>query len=506
MSFKIDPAAVKSLNDQELHQYILKAISDAEQLVSPDKSTTTDTDPVGSRDVNAEAQQELRSAKQSAAGHQAPMQPKTFTRQSDRSAANTIRLALGSNPLSTRTHFGENAFLPDFTILFEILSIMDRKMIATDKFTRTAEFWTPLVSRIYLSVICIVQIFAAMRSAGRLDYENELFLEWFQTTFSASTLPIPGPLVNIVNCISNAAVAATNYRSHAPVLPITPPTIPATYKYCIANNLVHRLPNPLLLLHQYYHHLTFAVTGTPTGTTVGRWAEFGRHLFSGTLMAAPTSAAARTLLTATAAEQLWLHHSPGFSTPYMCNTTIGNNLLDYSDEMLLLLPLEISTATDPTDTAVPSWRVFLGFGSSHTWFVEFARIMTDYCKFWKESCPYADLAPVGHSGSLVQAAPSRTKARPTTRFPQYERSYAVTTFSLAIPESDELDGCIALLNCANTSTNTGLPRPNVPPTAPASQSGPYYQLATAKSGRDVNPLDGVGQILSDHYHVPNPKA
>lgn len=507
MSFKIDPAAVKNLNDQELHSYIMQAIADADKLVNPPPATQEPTDPVGSRNVNFEAQTELKNAKQtSASGSTAPQQPKTFSRTSDRSAANAVRLALGSNPLSTKTHFGENSFLPDLTILFETLGIMDRKMIATDKFTRTAEFWTPLVSRTYISVIVYIQIFRAMRAANRLDYENELFLEWFESTFSSSVLPIPGPLVNYIQCLSNAAVAATNYRSHAPALPTTPPTTPQAYKYCLANGIVHRVPNTLLLLHQYYHHLTFAVTGTPSGRDVGRWSEFGRVLFDSNLMAAPTSAAARTLLTATQAEQLWLFHSPGFTQPYMCNTTIGNNLLDYSDEMLLLLPDEIATVTAPTSTVIPSWRTFLGFGSKHTWFAEFARIMTDYCKFWKESCPYTDLAPVGHTGALVQATPSETKARPRTRYPEWTRTYSIRTFSLALPESDELDGCVSLLNCANTSNNLGLPRPHVPQNPPPSQNGPYYQLATAKTGRDVNPQDGIGQILSDHYHVPNPKS
>jgi hypothetical protein len=502
MSLRIDAASVQNLNDQELHAYIMQQIAANENLTEPAAPGPSD-DPIGSRNVNAEAQNELKAAKSIAPAPTTPSAPKAFSRASDRSAANAIRLCLGSNPLTTRTHFGENSFIPDFTVLYEYINFMDRKMIATDKFTRTAEFWTPLVTRVYLAVILYIQIFKAMRSAGRLDHETNLFLEWFELTFPSSTMPIPGPLTNLISTISNAAVAATHYKSHAPRLPPTVPTTPSDY-YLLSNNAAPRMPNVLALLHQYFHHLTFAVTGNPTARDVGRWSAFGRAFFASNYMAAPANASHRTPLTVNNAAALHLFGSPGFRQPYLVNQTIGSNLLDYADEMLLLLPAEITTNTDPTSTAPPSWREFLGFGSTHTWFSEFSRIMTDYCKFWKESSPYSEISPVGHTGSLVRSTLPVVAARPTTRYPPFLSAYDHTVFSLALPESDELDGCLAITNSQVASDNNGLPLAGYHDWI--LQSGPYYALSIAKTGRNSNPLDGAGQILSDQYHVPNPKA
>jgi hypothetical protein len=503
MSFKINAADVANLNDTQLHEHIMKALADAGEIVNPPRSTDKKPDPVGSRDVNAEAQAELQSARTQAAAPTTPAPPKSFTRTTDRSAANAIRLTLGSNPLSTRTHFGENGFIPDFSVLFEILYFMDRKMIATDKFTRTAEFWTPLVTRIYIAVILHIQILKALQSAGRINDETERFLHWFDLTFPGATLPIPGPLTNILQCLANAHVAATNYKSHCPILPPLPPTTLDNW-YLICNNLAPRLPNPLMLAHQYYHHLLFATTGNPTGRDVGRWARFGRTIYSTNTMADPAGPSTREPLTSTQASILWLLASPGFRQPYLVNQTIGNNLLDYASEMLFLLPPEISTVTAPTDTTAPSWREYLGFGSKHAWFTEFSRIMTDYCKHWKESQPYADISPIGHSGALICATLPTPADRPTTRFPTFASSYDVKSYILPIPESDELDGCVALVNTTNSATNTGLPYPGF--LNNVLQFGPYYNLSLAKSGRDVDPLDGAGQVLSDHYHVQNPKS
>jgi hypothetical protein len=502
MSLRIDPASVQNLNDQELHQYIMQQIAANENLTDPAASGPVD-DPIGSRNVNAEAQSELKAAKSAAPAPTVPSATKAFSRSSDRSAANAIRLCLGSNPLTTRTHFGENSFIPDFSVLYEYINFMDRKMIATDKFTRTAEFWTPLVTRIYIAVLCYVQVFKAMRSAGRLDFETDQFLDWFELTFPSSTIPIPGPLINLIPTLSNAAVSATHYKSHAPRFPPTVPATPAQY-YLLSNNAAPRMPNILLLLHQYFHHLTFAITGNPTARDVGRWSSFGRVFFASNYMAAPTGASHRTPLTTVHAHALHLFGSPGFRQPYLVNQTIGSNLLDYADEMLMLLPREISTLTDPTSTNSPNWREFLGFGSSHTWFSEFSRIMTDYCKFWKESSPYSEISPVGHTGALVRSTLPVVATRPTTRYPPFLSAYDHTVFSLALPESDELDGCLAIINTTVASDNVGLPMAGY--INWTLHSGPYYALSIAKTGRDSNPLDGAGQILSDQYHVPNPKA
>jgi hypothetical protein len=508
-SYTFDPDLVASMNEKEAKEYILALKADAAALTSAPTAPAPDSsDPVGNRDVVREARQELQSAKTTGPSVPATLGPRTFTRASDRSAANAHRLVFGSNPLSVRTHFGNNTFVPSFLIALGLLNVMDRKLISTDKFIRTAEFWTPLVSRIYISVLLIIFTFMSMRSCGRLDPDNDIFLDWFLATFPLSTLPIPGPLVPVFQSLASCATAATRYKAHSPLLPTTPSTRPS-WLYMLNNNLAARIPNIPALLNQYHVHLAFAQTNPlPTPEHAGRCMLFGNTVFSTAFTGASTSASDRTAITATAAERIMLFANPGFLAPYLGSKNIGNNLLDYAAEMDVLLPAEFKLAAAPTSNAMSTWRTFCGFGTTHHWFTEFARIMTDYAKHIKESCSLADISPSGHTGSLIRASSPAVHLLPipTTRYPASDLTYSnATTWSTAQPEADELDGLYSLVNTEEVADLTGFPtrgQANV-----VLHSGPYYNtLPIAKTAQEINPLEGFGQVFSDHYHVPNPKA
>nr|BBU59855.1 capsid protein [Rosellinia necatrix partitivirus 23] len=509
-NFKFDPDYVASLNAEQAKAYILGLQADTSAVIDAPKAPAPDAqDPVGSRDVVREARQELVNARTSAPAPSVPVGPKAFTRSSDRSAANAIRQVYASNPLTARTHFGLNFFIPNFLHIFQMLYLMDRKMVATDKFTRTSEFWTPLVTRIYISVLLYVQILLAMQSAGRLDGDNELFLEWFLRTFKPSTLPIPGPIVNLFATLSNAAVSATNYKSHAPTLPPKPHTRGQDL-YLFTTTLASRLPNVPALLNQYHAHLTFALPAAANNAeTIGRWPSFGHTVFAAALLgAAPATAFEQTAVNgANNAARNWLFQSPGFLQPLFTTRNIGSNLQDYAPAMLPMLPAIFVSTANALPNGVPTWRQFLGLQTEFQWFTEFARIMTDYCKFFKESCSMADIAHVGHSGSLIRASnPANLYAVPATRFATLDLTMSnATSYTHAISESDEIDGCVALFNTDEITTTAGLPV-GVTHANPPLHGGPYYALATAKTAAEINPVDGFGQILTDHYHVANPKA
>jgi hypothetical protein len=505
-SFTFDPSVVSQMNEKEIKEYLANLKADTVALTAaPRQTDASASDPVGSRNVVAEARRELTDASSSAAEPRTPAPPKTFTRASDRSAANATRLVFGSNPFHLRTRFVDNAFFPNFLHLFMMLSLADRKMSATDKFVRVAEFWTPLVSRIYVSVLLIIQVLLAMKSAGRLSHDNETFVNWFVSTFPLNTLPVPGFLVNSLQCISNVAVAATNYRSHCPELPELVPTQPRRL-FMICNNLAMRLPNiPVLINQLAAHYATVNVANpVPTPDTVGRWNAFGQTVFATALTGAPTSTSDRTAITAVPVEQQWLFASPGFE-PYLGNKNIGSNLLEYAGEMLALLPTAFRPAAAPTAGTAVTWRTFCGFGTSHRWFTEFARIMTDYSKHVKESCSMADISHIGHAGALIRASnPANLYAVPTTRYPDIDYTMSnVAVKSASVSESDELDGAVALVNTAEL-TAAPLAVHGFAALTPLHR-GPYYELLDQRIAVELNPVDGFGQVFSDHYHVPNPR-
>jgi len=507
-SYTFDPLTVAAMNEEDAKAFLqnLKADKDA-TITPPQTSTSGAPDPSGSRNVTAEGKAELQAASTSAPDSRIPPPPKAFARTSERSAANAIRLTLGSDPYRVKTWFGDNNFIPDFTSLFNILSACDNIMLSTDKFTRASEFWTPAVSRSYIGVICIIQTFRAMRQGRRnLTVNQQEFLDWFEERYPLSTLPIPGPLVNLISVIANTNVAALNYRSHCPVLP---DVAPANYQNAtyLRNNLCLRIPNIPIILHQLFRHATFATTpiagADPTSAQVGRWPLFMRHLYEITpITTDPPSQTNKGTHGHTTVAYAWNFFNPALVNVYRTNNNIGKNLLDYADELISILPASATRTTASTDNHALTWQEFCCLDSQPKWFEESARLMSLYSKFWKESCSLEDISPVGHAGALGHAAITAQLVQPTTRFPAQTFSMNYELRSHTVSEADRLDGLIANINVANrgaVTAHTG--SANV-----AVQSGPYYSLAVTHTARSVDPTSAIGQILEDQYHVPNPKA
>jgi len=508
-SYTFDPAAVMSLNEADKAKFLADLLEGKHETQSPAKSNDQ-ADPVGARPVVQQARSDIVNAPVASAAKPTFTKQKPFARDSDRDAANAVRLALGSSAFRTVTHFGLNTFYPDFTMLFVALNALDFAMLSTDKFCRAAEFWTPLVSRIYISIIVYVQVMRSMRATStNFGVEIQQFLDWFEEHFPLTTLPVPGPLVNFISTISACHISTLDYKVMCPTLPSKVPTS-ANTRWTITNNLVLKFPNVPQLFNQLSTHYAFAnpaAAAPQTAEQIGRWADFGRTIFATNSWAAgaSTTQVHRTPLTGFATAvyaHLWA--SPGFAQTYRTNTSIGRNLIDYGMPTDSILPAEFnSAAVNGPNAALPSWQTFLGFETTHEWFSEFARIMAVYSKFWKESTSLDTISPVGSTAPLCVAEATALLVQPTTRFPALTLSRNFVVRVSGLPEADLLDAQLSAINCANTGTvTTGVAAtPNVAP-----QTGPYLDLAIQERARAVDSSGGLRQIIEDYYHVQNPRA
>ncbi|AHL25154.1 capsid protein [Heterobasidion partitivirus 13] len=507
-SYTFDPVSVMSMNETEKAKFLADLLEGRHETQAPTKSAEQ-ADPIGARPVVAQARRNVTAANSDGPSKLTYTKVKPFTRDSDRDAANAVRLALGSSAFRTVTHFGLNTFIPDFTLLFQALAALDFAMLSTDKFCRASEFWTPAVSRIYIAVICYVQVMRSMRATStNFGVEIQQFLDWFEEHFPLNTLPVPGPLVNFISTISSCHISTLDYKVMCPILPRLVPCA-ANGRWVIHNNLSLRFPPvPTLFqqLSEHYNYANPAAAAPQTAEQIGRWADYGRTQYGITAWNAnaATSQTHRTTLTALSnATHAYAWAAPGNSTPYRTNTSVGRNLIDYGMAMDSLIPPEFnSAAANGPAAANPTWQTYLGFETTHEWFPEFARIMSVYSKFWKESTSLDTISPVGSTACLAVAEATAQLVQPTTRYPALTLSRNFVVRISQLPEADLLDSQLSAIHCADTGTVTAhasTPNVNV-------STGPYLDLAIQERARAVDASGGLRQIIEDYYHVQNPKA
>lgn len=505
-TFNIDD--VLSMNEGERKAFLSQLAESKSEMKEPPKVGEQE-DALGARPVVQQAKKDQTQAAETSAAKRPFTKQKPFQRDSERDAENAVRLALGSSAFRKVTHFGLNVFIPDFSLLFFALGALDFAMLSTDKFCRASEFWTPAVSRIYIGVLCYIQVMRAMRrTSTEFGTEIQVFLDWFEEHFPASTLPVPGPLVNYFSTIASCHISTLDYKVMCPILPATVPCA-AGNRWLITNNLNLRFPLIPTLINQLSNHYAFAnpaAAAPQTAEQIGRWPDFGRVQFGQNAWAAnaATSQTHRVALTAlNTATTAYTWASPGMNQFYRTNTSIGKNLIDYGMPANDMLPpqFEQAAANGPAAANV-AWRTFLGFETTYEWFSEFARIMAVYSKFWKGSVSLDQISPVGSTACLCVGESTAALVQPTTRYPALTLSRNFIVRVTGLPEADLLDGQLSSIHCADTGVVTSAgatPNVNV-------SRGPYLDLAIQERARAVDASGGLRQIIEDYYHVQNPKA
>lgn len=493
---------------QQHKDAVNKLVSTGSAVPAP-KDAAHATDALGQRDVVAQAQQEATApAKAKSGPSTAPkLMPKFGSKSQD--ARNAMRLVNGPDSLFVSvTRFGINFYVPDFRLNHRLIHRFNRIIMSNKRFYDSSEFFHPLVAHIYFGIIEIVHVFRVLEQVGQLSTEQHDFLDWFKSTFSYEALPVPGFLRNQLNTLAASSPALNSYDNVVPRLPATPQASDNTlYTICDVNNATYgnalvysyRIPNIGALMTQLRAITAIASANAATAAQVQTWPDFGTTLFGFNLFGgnagAPTHPAndrAQTPLRngvhqATAC----LVGSPGFETYVNPPRAVASSFLDYAADIQALLPAMPGTYASQLEI---TWRQYTCLDRSFQWFIEFARVMSFYCQFSKDSTNLGAITPIGNAANQVVYTPVAPPAnRPNSRYPVVEITARGALFTLSVPEADATDSAIGLLNLGTFYPVNDNPR-----------GGPFFtDLPVVKRTRVLTPENGYGQVLTDHYRLAN---
>jgi hypothetical protein len=385
-----------------------------------------------------------------------------------------------------------STFLPSAHRLYAILHELDMLQIQNRYFRQAIPSFIPTQSRIYMGILFIVQTFRAMNHAGILSFRDKQFLTTFLTDNPVTTLPIPGPLLPVLQslCVSNPQDAT---------LPRVSPSIPTQLGPAQAQQLFvgshnYAIPNiPLLFgLHEYLR-ATVVATGAARPQTDVILTAMG--------IDAPSTAAITlngfvfpiAFGAPVNANQAWTVTSPGIGQPI----EISDDLLDSFKSNIRFFRPPVLTANMAIRDFGEFTRVFQG-----TWFATLKRNMASYCRFVKGSGTLQDIKVEGPASSQVVAQASTVNILPQpTGFFQTEIANAAgvlessllpgdATYTTSLPANDRIAELLSIY------TQTHLRVQN----HPSAQFNHIGEDGTANGRQglfwDVRPLQP--QTLPDH--------
>ncbi|AZT88579.1 capsid protein [Drechslerella stenobrocha partitivirus 1] len=465
-------------------------------------------------------QQAIQSAKSAPSSSVVPTRsvlPPAFSGTSS-SANNMMRLAFGENPFRPKQRFGQNGFIPDSQFIFTLLAAMDQKMASTRKFIEGAEFWSPLISQYYLSVLVFVQIFRAKHEAGLLSGEAADVYDLFcghAPAIALNSLPVPGPLQNLLSQIATHIPHLVDMDN---VCPLVPNNLDVTntmhYQYngnCV--NLIGRLPNVPYLLDQIAR-LRDALNATPIAIDVANQGRvihqnaFGRALFA--TNNAPGNAALWNTRVAFATNvedsAKFIACDPAARHPFFLNRALISQLADYAALINVQQPAAFDAAA-----ITPSWTQFLGLDNM-PFFLQVVRVMSWYSKFWQGSDNLANYSPNGHTAGqsifrLVAPPANRDSITTGGRFYPLDLKIKGQSRNPLAPDADSFDAALGPINLSWTPADfftgkSGQVAPIADETSLLTHriGGPFFSESVVNVTGEINPSAAYAGLLNQYYY------
>ncbi|QED42867.1 ORF1 [Ambrosia cryptic virus 2] len=130
-----------------------------------------------------------------------PRGPVAVSSSSSNNSAPILLELAAAHPMRTVQRRTPSQFIPDSQMLFHALSVCDRLMVSTERFTKSCPAWIPIVSQLYISLLWNTHILRVIVNAGYGEHFTTT-LDLLIRILRLDECVIPGPLVPFFQAIS----------------------------------------------------------------------------------------------------------------------------------------------------------------------------------------------------------------------------------------------------------------------------------------------------------------
>lgn len=327
-----------------------------------DRDNAHPSDPIGARNVDAEAQNRLRTE-----GEQHKAAPQIEGRPVRTSAENTVvqdmletvrSFVLPPIPRPT-----PSTFVPNSRMMFTTLEVMDEAMAMNRYFAPKYLRWNPILTRIFYGTLFYIQTLRVQKYHTLLSSTQRRVLRDFEESFDYQDIPIAGPLVPFFKALSSSPPNKGNYGDIVPVIPDNLGANDAV-NHALEENIRTLLPNLVGL-----RRAANAVQRRIGANVPVEWRGFMHN-----------SAAAAGIVPAHNAANVQSRDArvmPGSATAGPWNQRTWNDWQNH--------PSPIAIPDIPLVAGNLDIGQYLGFDVDYKWFSHLNGIMSIHAKFWKGS-------------------------------------------------------------------------------------------------------------------------
>lgn len=398
-------------------------------------------------------------------------------------------------PLTLKKLRKVNTYIPIMINYFEVVHYMDSLIADNIYFQKLGLPWHPFLSRLYFSIVFYIQALRAMRHARIGSTTTRLFVEQFLKDYPPESVPIPGPIIPMLQTICTCS-------SDNPLFNLISPFIRNEIGIENASDLLDLesldflLPNVPLIVG-FINTIIHAEGPIPDYTIPETFDTEEDHLINGHHFEADnwTPLERAALL------------SPGMNCAIESTPEI--------DETFHQRGRDLDIPVLEGNESIQGIEKFLLMENDSSWFLNIIEVMTVYCSFFKESSNLGACSPNGPTGSLIRSRLHHLSS-PTanenivnhlqTAFPgkyPFTLTYEHRSFELNIPQAYQLMGQFC---AANTSSRyRGLPIWGDFNNLNTGREGPYWnQNPSTLSSKEENSIIEIEDIISTEYFIENP--
>jgi hypothetical protein len=324
-----------------------------------------------------------------------------------------------------------STYLPNSHRMYAILHEIDDILVQNRYFRQNIPSFLPTQSRIYMGIIFLMHTYRCMIHAGLpIDVITRATIDQFFVNHPVETLPIPGPLIPVLQaiCVSNPQDAT---------LPRVCPRLPQQLGPRQASDLIQSpvnfaIPNiPMLFgLHATIRAYVNAHAGDTAETIL---TAFGidndstqEIVLNGTTFPVAFAGGAAPLT----ARQKWSVTCPGIGQPFELNQELLANFKNNA-RYVTFPPLQAATSVS---TIAEFTRISTG-----NWFPTLKRNMAIYCRYIKASGTLQDIKVEGPaSAQIISNLITQGVAEPTGFFRLDRLLPGDATYTTAMSANDRL--------------------------------------------------------------------
>ncbi|XP_050510000.1 uncharacterized protein LOC126886904 [Diabrotica virgifera virgifera] len=394
-------------------------------------------------------------------------------------------------PLTLNKLHNVSTFIPTSFNYFQVVHFMDKLMSTNIDFLRMGLPWHPLLSRLYFAELFFIQTLRAMRHARIGSSSTRQFIEQFLKDYPPESIPVPGPLIPILQSISTC-------RSENHMYGLISPSIRNDVGYACAADLLDInskdfiLPN-IPIIAAFLNTIITAPGTAPDYSDPATFDDTQEH----TLVGHRFEARNWQIL-----ERLVLL-SPGLNHTMESTPDI--------DEEMRFRGQELGIPFIEHGTNVMGFERYMLMDEDSSWFQNVIEVMSIYCGFFKESATLGACSPHGPICGLLRSRlhdlTSQNIVNNLDRaFPgeyPFQLMYEHRSYEENFPQTYSLMG---QLSSINTSTNyPGLEYWGDFNNSRTGRSGPYWnQNPSVSRSAKEDYIQEVENLIRTHYFKEQP--